>query len=295
MANTYLTVHDYLRAITGQETSSLLGNLMRLSGAVIVGATSLPVTPNTTVNLSVNDPITIFDGASSEVVTVTSATAAGASSIPVTATQYAHASATSLCSDGTQGSLAQAIIDGSANVERICNQALLQATYTDTLPLMTTRAMIDNNQQLIVRPRQFPATAVSSASIEYSASNSMTIDASQAIIESPQRLVKFPVVKSVGSGNNYMLFQYLAPNTAGSVVLSYTAGFVYSALPAAIRRAAAWLTSDILSDRSNPTGAADFTEGKVSRAAFLRGDLTGESVLYKRARKELSPYTQESW
>src|SRR6266571_5111148 len=103
MPNTYITPHEYKRATTGQEITSLLGNLLRLSSGVSAAATSLPVTPNTTVNLAVGDPIWIFDGVSSEMVTVTATTNAGASSIPVTALVYNHSTNTALCSDGTIG------------------------------------------------------------------------------------------------------------------------------------------------------------------------------------------------
>jgi len=87
MTNTYITPHDYLRGNSGQETASLAGNVLRLSGPVIVGAVSLPVSPNTTVNVAVDDRIVIFDGSNTEEVKVTTAAAAGASAISVSATR----------------------------------------------------------------------------------------------------------------------------------------------------------------------------------------------------------------
>src|SRR5579859_1760158 len=149
--NSYLSVHDYIRAVTGQGVQTLYGNLMRVRGnaGVAQSAISLPVQPNTTVQLNQYDPITIFDGALTEMVTVTAATAPGAASIPITPTQFAHAAGVSCCSDGTQGSVAEAVLEGSAAVERICRQPLLQATYTaETLPLLSTRAWVDSSMAL---------------------------------------------------------------------------------------------------------------------------------------------------
>src|SRR6266699_1695830 len=165
MPNTYITPHEYKRATTGQEITSLLGNLLRLSSAVGAAGTTLPVTPNTTVNLAVNDPIWIFDGVSSEMVTVTATTASGASSIPVTALSYAHSTGVALCSDGTIGSLGQAIESASIEVENICRQPLLQATYTEELQLRTMTASINSDGALAIRPRRFPVQSISALSL----------------------------------------------------------------------------------------------------------------------------------
>lgn len=296
MSNSYLSVHDYLRAIQGQETASLIGNLIRVNtGGVVLGATSLPVTPNTTVNLNQYDIITIFDGSSTEEVTVTATTASGASSIPITATAFAHAAGVSCCSDGTYGSLAQAILDASAEVERICEQPLLQQTNTgEELPLRTTRAMIDNYSKLIVRARQFPITSVSALAIVFNAGNTVTLDTTQVLIDTLARFFTVPTIKTTGAGNNYVLGQYANPHQDGLVQITYQAGYVYSALPSVVRRAAVWLVSDILTDRINPTGAAESQQGKIKRVTYLRGDLSGETAIVKRARNALLPYSQSA-
>lgn len=49
MTNTYITPLEYLRGNSGQETASLVGNVLRLSSALTAGATTLSVTPVTTV------------------------------------------------------------------------------------------------------------------------------------------------------------------------------------------------------------------------------------------------------
>lgn len=297
MANTYLSIFDYLRSNSGHETASLYGNLLRINGSVTQGATSLPVTPNTTVQLNVYDPITIFDGASSEVVTVQASTAPGASSITLqSGTQYAHASGTPCCSDGTYGSLAEAIIDASAEVERICNQPLLQATYTnESLSLRTTRAIIDNKNSLLVRPRQFPVTSVSALSFLFATSNTVTLDSGQVLIDSMARFFTVPLLKALGASGSYGLGGFVDPTKSGNVQLTYQAGYTYAALPWQIRRAAVWLVSDLLTDRLNPTGSATTTQGKLTNEVYLRGDLSGDNALVKRARGLLLPYSQSAW
>lgn len=294
--NTYLSVHDYLRATHGQETASILGNLMRVSsGGVAQGAPSLPVTPNTTVNLNIYDQIYIFDGSNSEIVTVTATTNAGASAIPVSALAYSHAAGISCCSDGVYGSLGQTIIDGSAEVERICEQPLLQQTnINETLPLLTTRAMVTNKSQLLIRPRQFPVVSVSGLSIQFNAGNLVGLDTTQVVIDAMAKFFKVPVVKAIGTGNNYALGQYVNQQQAGDVIVTYVAGYLYSSLPYEVRRAAIWLVSDLLTDRINPSGSAEFSEGKIHHATFLRGDLSGETALVKRARNALLPYSQSA-
>lgn len=293
--NLYISPFEYQKAPTGQETASLLGNLLRVgTGGVALGATSLPVTPNTTVALNQYDNITIFDGSSSEVVQVTATTASGASSVPITATQYAHAAGTPLCSDGASGSLAQAIIEGSAHVERYCDQELLAATYSETLYLRTMDANVTNDGSLSIRPMHFPITAVSALSIQTSVATVITLDATQAILQSKARLVKVPVVKQQGTGASLLQqYQPIGQTTEGWVSITYTAGYAYSALTWDIKRAATLLTSNVLSDRQNESGAADVRLGQKQLTMYLRGDQSGETTFEKRAYQLLERYKRE--
>lgn len=290
--NLYISVFDYKNAPTGQETASLLGNLLRVStGGVAQGGTSLPVTPNTTMQLNQYDTITIFDGSSSESVQVTANTASGASSVPITATAYAHAAGTPLCSDGVSGSLAQAIIEGSAHVERYCEQELLAATYSETLYLRTMDANVTNDGSLSIRPMHFPVSAVSALSIQTSVATVIQLDATQAILQAKARLIKVPVVKQQGTGAS--LLQQYAPldqTAEGWVTFTYTAGYTYASLPWDIKQAAILLTSNVLSDRQNPSGAADQRLGQKQLTMYLRGDQSGETTFEKRAYQLLERY-----
>lgn len=298
MVNTYITPFEYKRAATGgsaQEVASLLGNLLRLSSGVSIAATSLPVTPNTTVNLAVNDPIWIFDGASSEMTTVTSTTGSGASSIPVTALAYAHSSGTVISSDGTNGSLGEDIVIASTNLESICRQPLLQATYTEELQLRTMAASINSDGKLAIRPRHFPVQSISALSMGSDVSTLLTYDATQAIIPSNQRRITIPTLLSSGGSSSNSLVNILPPfnqTSAGYIQFTYVAGFAYALLLWDIKQACILLTSEVLSDRLNPTGAADLQLGKRHAAAYMRGDTSGESMFFKRAVTLLVPYTR---
>jgi hypothetical protein len=274
MTNTYLTAHDYLKATTGQETASLVGNLCRLS---------------TDVALVAGDQVYILDGSATELATVATDTAPGASAIPVQPLASGHLVHTSVVTDGTRGSLGDTIVEASAVVERITRQPLLKATVTEALPLMSTRASVDSEANLIIRPRQAPVVAVTSLQLQYTATNVVPLKADQAMIDAGGWLVRVPVISGASSTT---LWNYASSTTPGQVLVGYTAGFDYGALPREIRRAAIMLVSDILADRLNPTGAAEVSVGKTHTVNFTRGDVVGQSALYKRAKGLLRAYTQ---
>lgn len=294
--NTYISVYDYLRAGTGQDTATVLGNVARLNNSVSAGATSLPLTAATTVALNAYDQITIFDGANSEQVSVTAATPQGATSIPVSALSFAHAAGTPLCSDGAQGSLAEMIVNASAQLETYCRQSLLQAAYSnEELPLRTTRAAVTRDYRLLLRPKHFPVSAVSGAALQINGMTTVALSTSYAQLDADAQLITFTQMSSsTGTATFWGAFAPPAfPTTPGFVSLSYTAGFASSALPYDVKQACIWLTSDLLSDRQNPTGAAEIKLGNMQLVTRLRGETSGDSVLVIRAKKALDPYRQK--
>lgn len=294
MSNTYLSCFDYLRATTGQETASLLGNTGYIGGTVSAGATSFPVLSATAVQLNVNDQLYIFDGGSSEIAIVAAQKAIGSTSITVQPLQYAHTANVPYCSDGAYGSLGSAIFTASANLETITQQSLLQATYSETYSLRTMDANINSDSQLTIRTRQFPVTAISALSLESDVSDITSLDATQAVISSQQKLVSVPVLSQVGAGSSQLtLSPPINQSSTGYINLTYTAGYPYASMPAQVKQACVWLVSDILSDRMNPTGSADYQSGKIHTVVFLRGDTSGESALFKRARTYLEPHMRE--
>lgn len=292
MDRVYLTPQKYLTATTGQETASLVSNVCVLASSASQGATSIDVIPATTVDLAPGDSLYIFDQGMADQVTVAEAAAAGTTAIQVNALIIDHAAGASVCGDGSRGSLAESIIEASATAERLCRQNLLQATNTEVLPLMTSRAAVDNNRILVLRPLQAPVTAL--ASVTWSpGGQQIPLNTSNAVIDTEGWLVRVPVINQLQQAPQQ--YGYAAAVVPGSVTVTYTAGFAYADLPPVVTRAMVLLISDILSDRLNPTGAAETNVGKTHIVGYLRGDLAGENALYKRARSLLRPYTQGAW
>lgn len=294
MPNTYIDFFQYQRSPSGLETASLLGNSMRLSTTANAGALALNNTPNLVVQLNLYDPVTIFDGPNSEVVLVAATAAAGNSSFTIQAPglQFQHAAGTPMCSNGVLGSLADQIVDACAWLEAdFTYQPLFAATYTETLPMPSMQASIDTQNMLLFRPKHFPVTAVSAISIAAIQGQGMVLDATQAFIDANQQYVRVPVLNATGPASQ-VYFPQMPFNRQQQqwLTITYTAGFVPSALPADIRDAAVLLTSVILSRRQNPTGAdqIDFADKKL--VATLRGDNTGEGLLVKEARHKLRRY-----
>lgn len=280
---TYTDPFQYRRAPTGLESDSLVGNLTRLSGPVTLGAVSLPLTINTTVALAVDDQITIFDGPNSEVVTVTATTGSGASAIPVSATLAAHAAKVVICSNGAQGSLADMIVDAGAWLENICQQPRYQATFTEQLKQPTMRAAIDVSGAIVLRPRKFPITSVSSISYQTDPTNVIPLSTAYATIE--PELITIPVIAATGGtqGNMALVSRPVSRQTRVWYNLTYTAGYAPGTIPGHITEAGMCLVSALLADRQNSTGAAEVQMGKRHLVAYLRGDISGKAGLIKRA------------
>lgn len=297
--NTYIDCYQYLRAPTGHDTTTLVGNVSRLSAGVSVGATSIPLQIPTTVLLNAYDQVTIFDGSNSEVAVVSAMTTQGATSISVQALQYAHSAGTPLCSDGSQGSLAAMIVDASAQIEEYCRQSLLSATYSnETLPLRSTLAAVTRDYTLMLRPKHRPVTAVSAITAQLPGNTSISLSVSQATIDANAQLVTVMELTPVSEQETTFwgnVSPPLYPTTPGFIQVSYTAGFAYASLPSTIRQACIWLTSDLLSDRQNPTGAAELRLGNLSLTTRLRGDTSGFTPLALRAMRALDPYVQKAF
>lgn len=297
MTNIYLSHFDYLRSPAGLEYQSLLGNSMRLSNAVVTGGSALPIVPSTTVALNMFDPVTIFDGSSSEVVQVASNTAAGANSIPLLQPlQSNHAQYTPACSDGVLGSLAEQIIQGSAWLEEICNQSFLSTIYTgERLSLPTTDAMIDNQQNLVLRPRNRPVTAFTALQLAWQQGGQVTFQASQAEIDTAGRIISVPVLQQSGAQSPAVWpGQPVSRTWKAWVTITYTAGYTPATMPAVMRECALLLTSNILSRRQNPTGADQINLADKQLVAVLRGDLSGATLLEKEVLRKMARYMRRA-
>lgn len=299
MSNTYIDCITYSKAGTGLVLQNQYGNIGRIA-ACSVGATSLTLVANqalTAQALSPYDDLYLFDGINSEHVQVGNAGAAiGATSIPLQAgTQYAHIGGTPYCTDGTQGSLGQAIFEASRWIEDICHQSLWGSAFVnEILTMPTMRASIDNQWCLHFRPRHFPITTFTSISLQLSQMNIITLDPTQAIIDSDQQTVDIPNINFTTSGRpptqaSPFFVQQVTRASNAWLNIAYSADF--ASLPATVTRAAKILTNEcIASLRENPFGADSIQQNKRSVTFVLRGDQSGESVLVKKAKALLAPY-----
>jgi hypothetical protein len=179
-------------------------------------------------------------------------------------------------------------------VEDITYQQLLLGTHTDTLSLQTMRANINNNGALLLRTMNFPIQTVSSVVVTVPGGTQIGLDTTQVFLDSGQQLIRlFQLVPtaSVPAGNPFQ--SRLNQRTVGTVAVTYTSGYAFSALPYRIRNACALLTSDQLSHRDNRSGAFMTQEGKVKIQYAPTTDLSGQSLLYKQACDNLSSWTVE--
>jgi hypothetical protein len=246
--------------------------------------------------LNIYDEVTIFDGSNSEIATVTSTANQGATSLTVSALLFTHAAGTPIASDGTQGSLPAMIVNASTEIEAYCRQPLLASTNTnETLPLRSMRAAVTNDYRLILRPKRIPVSAVTSVVAILNASTSLALDATQAFIDADGQVVTLAMITVTGVATQFgNVSPALFPTASGWIEVTYTAGYTYAALPNDVRQACIWITSDLLSDRRNPTGAAELKLGDVMTKHRLTGESKGRSQLTLRAYENLDRYRQRT-
>src|SRR5262249_33275694 len=156
-----------------------------------------------------------------------------------------------------------------SEIERYCRQPLLTATYSnEKLPLRSMPASVTRDYALLIRPMHAPEQAVSTLTMQLNATTTINLDRAQLAIdaaEGSQRITEQRMTSTTGTTSLWGLSTPPAfPTTPGFVLISYTAG-LYTAvtLPREVRQACTWLVSDLLSDRRNPTGAAETRYGDV--------------------------------
>lgn len=302
--NCYIDPLIYQRAPTGMETATLVGACGYLGAAgAAQGTTTLPLALPLQMNLPIGTRVTLFEGGSSEVITLTQNASVGVStSLTVTATQYAHTGACVFCTDGFYGSLADVMVRASRRLENKCMQSLMQASYTDTLPLQSMQAAISKEHQLYIRPRNFPVTAVTALSIESVANQSLTLDPSQAIIDTLRQSVYVPILQAAGAGGSgswSYVFQTLPfdMSTPGDIIITYTSGFAYASMPVDVQEACILYASAELARRLNPTGAAETMMNKTRTRYRIVGDPLGANALAAEADRllERGNYVRKAW
>ncbi|HEU5437758.1 MAG TPA: hypothetical protein VFU88_00600 [Ktedonobacterales bacterium] len=299
-ASAYIDVPAYLRAATNLETASLLGLNTALgeSGAA-VGATTLVVGASAGWAAG---PLWLLDGPYSETVQVTGSADGTHLTLAAPGTTFVHAAGVSASQAGTAGALAEVMLRASAWIEGYCRQgtldtdrSLFAVSRSERWGLPSGRALLDRDDTLVIRPGHFPVSSVSALRLEQGQGQTLSLDATQVEIVSGGRLVEVPSLLSAAPGPG----QVLALEAGGLsrtrrqwVTLTYTGGLPVGAVPYDVQQACVWVTSELLAERRNPTGAAALRQGKFELQARLRGDAGGDSILLMQAKAALEPFRQ---
>lgn len=298
--SSYVDVPGYLRSAANQETASLVGlNTTTTGASQPAGTTTLAVA---SASGWAAGPCWLLDGPWGEVVQVSGSPDATHLTLAAPGTAFAHAAGVSVSQAGSAGALAELILRASAWIEGYCQQGTLGGdrglyafSRTERWGMPSTRAHIDRDQVIVVRPGHFPIQSVSALSIELGQGQTLSFDVTQLELPTAGRLVELPYLLGASPTPSQQLLlesRGLSRSRRQWAVLTYVGGFTPGAVPYDVQQACAWVVSDLLSQRQNPTGAAELRLGKKAIVARQRGDLTGDSVLILRARAALEPYKE---
>jgi hypothetical protein len=295
----YIDVPTYLRAAANQETASLLGlNTTTTGPAQAAGTTSLQVAAATGWAAGA---VWILDGPNSEVAQVTGSPDGTHLTLAAPGTTFAHAAGVSVSQAGTAGALAEVILRASGWIENYCQQgvpgdrSLYATTRTERWSMPSSRAHLDRDQVLVVRPGHFPVQSVSALSLELGQGQSLAFDVTQMELPTAGRLVELPyLLQASPSVGQQMLLESRGLSRAHRqwAVLTYVGGLNAGAVPYDLQQACVWVVSDFLGYRQNPSGAAELRLGKKVVVARLRGDLSGDSILLLQAKAALEAYKE---
>ena len=295
----YIDVPAYLRSAANQETASLLGLNTTTAGATqAAGTTNLQVASSTGWAAG---SLWILDGPNSEVVQVTGSADGTHLTLAAPGTAFAHAAGTSASQAGSAGALAELIVRASAWIEGYCRQgvpgdrSLYALARTERWTMPSTRAHLDRDQVLVVRPGHFPVQSISALSIELGQGQSLAFDVTQVELPSAGRLVELPyLLQASPSVGQQLLLESrgLSRTHRQWAVISYVGGLTAGAVPYDVQQACVWVVSDFLGYRQNPTGAAEVRLGKKEVVTRLRGDLSGDSILLLQAKAALEIYKE---
>jgi hypothetical protein len=285
----YLDVPGYLRAATNQETVSLLGINTTLLGAVTIaaGAVSLPVLASARWAAG---SLWLLDGPWSEVVQVTGSSDSTHVTVAAPGSRWSHAPGTSASQAGTAGALADAILWASAWMEGNCQQgtstdrSLYAISWTDQWGMPGTRAWIDRDAILMMRPGHFPVQSVSTLTLDQSAWGTSILDVTQARLPAAGRIIEVPLLAGIEP------LISLSRSRRAWISATYLGGVTPGALPYDLAQACVWITSELLAERRNPSGAARIRQGKFEMQARPWGDRSGDSTLLLQAKAALEPY-----
>lgn len=299
-ASAYIDVPDYLRAATNVETASLLGMNTVIGGGATVaaGTVTLPVAASAEWTAG---PLWLLDGPYAEMVQVTGAPDGTHLTLAAPGTLFAHAPGVSATQAGSGGAIAEVLLRASAWIEGYCRQgaaagdrSLFAASRTERWGMPGSRAWLDRDYVLCLRPGHFPIQSVAALSLESGPGQALSLDTARIELASSGRLIEIPLaadplqssqVTLAGGGVSRRRRQW--------VVATYTGGIAIGSVPYEVRQACIWVASEILGQRRNPTGAALVRQGKFELQARPWGDRTGDSSLLLQAKAALEPYREE--
>ncbi|HKW22924.1 MAG TPA: hypothetical protein VJO13_16175 [Ktedonobacterales bacterium] len=289
----YLDVPGYLRAATNQETASLLGLNTTLGGATILaaGAVSLPVAASAGWSVG---PIWLLDGPWSEVAQVTGLADSTHLTLAAPGTLWPHTPGISVSQGGAAGSLAETILRASAWMEGYCQQgtaadrSLYALSRTEQWGMPGTRAWIDRDAIAVVRPGHFPVQSVSALTLDQGEAGAFALDIAQVRLPSDGRLIEAPLLAGIDP------LLALSRSHRAWISVTYVGGITPGALPYDLAQACVWITSELLAERRNPTGAARIRQGKFELQARPWGDRSGDSTLLLQAKAALEPYRAQA-
>lgn len=289
----YLDVPGYLRAATNQETASLLGLNTTLGGTTTLaaGAVSLPVAASAEWAAG---PLWLLDGPWSEVAQVTGLADSTHLTLAAPGTLWPHAPGVSVSQAGAWGSLAETILRASAWMEGYCQQgtatdrSLYAISRTEQWGMPGTRAWIDRDVIAVVRPGHFPVQSVSALTLDQGEAGTFALDVAQVRLPSDGRLIEAPLL----AGIDPLLM--LSRSLRTWISVTYVGGITPGALPYDLAQACIWVTSELLAERRNPSGAARIRQGKFELQARPWGDRSGDSTLLLQAKAALEPYRAQA-
>jgi hypothetical protein len=204
-------------------------------------------------------------------------------------TRFAHAPGVSVSQAGAAGSLAELLLRASAWIEGYCRQGALATDRSlfalsrgERWELPGTRALLDRDAALTVRPGHFPVQSVASLAIELGQGQSLALDVSQVELPADGRLIEAPYLLATPPVQGQSpLLETLGLSRARRqwVTLTYAGGIPIGGVPYDLQQAYIWVASDLLAVRRNPSGAALVRQGKFELQARPRADTSGESIL----------------
>jgi hypothetical protein len=190
--------------------------------------------------------------------------------------------------------LAETILRASAWLEGYCQQgttadrSLYALSRTEQWGMPGARAWIDRDVIAVVRPGHFPVQSVSALTLDQGEVGSFALDVAQVRLPADGRLIEVPLLAGVDP------LLTLSRSRRAWISVTYSGGVPPDAPLYDLAQACIWITSELLAERRNPSGAARVRQGKFELQARPWGDRSGDSTLLLQAKAALEPYRAQA-